>query len=138
MNRKIFYIVLGVILFLLVGSSVYTNFICNNPNIVNYILLVQILLGVVSAIFTLYVGSSVLTNKKNYKIMLISLLEVLFTLILVTLNVVYGYKNVINVNVYNEYMEYVSMYTNIYIYGLFAFVLSLLTLNSFIDYKVKN
>lgn len=138
MNRKIFYIVLGVILFLLVGSSVYTNFICNNPNVVNYILLVQILLGVVSAIFTLYVGSSVLTNKKNYKIMLISLLEVLFTLILVTLNVVYGYKNVINVNVYNEYMEYVSMYTNIYIYGLFAFVLSLLTLNSFIDYKVKN
>lgn len=138
MNRKIFYIVLGVILFLLVGSSVYTNFICNNPNVVNYILLVQILLGVVSAIFTLYVGSSVLTNKKNYKIMLISLLEVLFTLILVTLNVVYGYKNVINVNVYNEYMEYVSMYTNIYIYGLFAFALSLLTLNSFIDYKVKN
>lgn len=138
MNRKIFYIVLGVILFLLVGSSVYTNFICNNPSVVNYILLAQILLGVVSSIFTLYVGSYVLTNKKNYKIMLISLLEVLFTLILVTLNVVYGYKNVINVNVYNEYMEYVSMYTNIYIYGLFAFVLSLLTLNSFIDYKVKN
>ena len=38
MNRKIFYIVLGVILFLLVGSSVYTNFICNNPDVVNYIL----------------------------------------------------------------------------------------------------
>ncbi len=138
MNRKAFYIVLGVILFLLVGSSIYTNFICNNPTIVNYILLAQILLGVITSIFTLYVGSNILTNKKSYKIMLISLLEVIFVLLLVTLNVVYGYKNVINANVYNEYMEYVSMYTNIYIYGLFAFILGLLTLNSFITYKVKN
>lgn len=138
MNKKTFYIVLGVILFLLVGSSVYTNFICKNSNIINYILLVQILLGVIVSIYTLYVGSNVLTNKKNYKIMLVSLLEVLFTLGLVTLNVVYGYRNAINANVYNEYMEYVSMYINIYIYGLFAFILGILTLNSYVDYKAKN
>lgn len=138
MNKKTFYIVLGIILFLLVGSSVYTNFMCKNPNVINYILLAQVLLGVIASIFTLYVRSNVLTNKKNYKIMLISLLEVLFTLGLVTLNIVYGYKNAINTNIYNEYMEYVSMYTNIYIYGLFAFILGILTLNSYVDYKVKN
>lgn len=138
MNKRIFYIVLGSVLFLLLGSSVYINFIAKNPNVINTFLLIQILLGLAVSIFTLYMGSSILVNRKNYEVMLISFLEVLFTLVLVILNIVYGYRNVVSAYEYSYYMEYVSMYMNVYLYGLFAFVMGLLTLNSFITYKVKN
>jgi len=85
-GNKVLYIILWIILFVLIGSSVYVDFISKSVKGVSYILLGQILLGVFSAIATLFLCK----NKKNYKVLFIAFLEILFVLGLVILNTVGG------------------------------------------------
>ena len=132
-NNKVLYIVLGVILFVLLGSSVYINFIAKDSTFLSYILLVQIMLGVASAIVTLFLCK----NKKSHQVLFISFLEVLFSLSIVTLNTIHGYNKVLNVTIYSEYMEYVSMIMNIYIFIIFSVIIGLLSLSQFIKYKLE-
>ena len=127
-NNKVLYIVLGVILFALAGSSVYVNFIADNAEIVSYVLLSQIMLGIVSAIVTMFLC----VGKKTYKVLFISFLQVLFVLALVILNTVYGYKNIVNKIDYGEYMEYVSMNLSICLYIVFTAFIGLFSLRQYI------
>lgn len=135
-SRKTLFILLAVILFLLLGSSVYINFIAKTSSGFTYILLGQMFLGIVSCLMTLFIGLNVFLKKKNYELLFISFLEILFVLGLIVLNYVYGYKNVTNMDNYIEYMEYVSMEFNIYIYLIFMCIIGLLTLNLFIKEKL--
>jgi len=133
-GNKVLYIILWIILFVLIGSSVYVDFISKSVKGVSYILLGQILLGVFSAIATLFLCK----NKKNYKVLFIAFLEILFVLGLVILNTVYGYKNLLDITNYNEYMEYVSMNINIYLFLAFNLIIGLLSLDLFIKNNNKN
>lgn len=129
-NNKILYIILASILFVLLGSSIYVNFIAKSSIVVSYVLLVQIIIGVMSAIVTLFLCR----DKKNYQVLLIAFLEILFTMGLVTLNTMYGYSNLIDITNYGEYMEYVSMNMNIYIFTIFGLIIGLFSLDQFIKY----
>lgn len=134
-NKKILYITLIVDLVLLLGSSIFINFIAKNANLVSYIILGQIFIGILSCIVTLLIGSETL-NKKNYKVMFLSFLEILFVLSLIILNTTYGYRNILNDGVYKDYMIYVSTVINIYIYILFTCIIGLLNLHLFINDKL--
>ena len=127
-NNKVLYIVLSSILLILVGSSIYINYIAKNSNVVSYILIAEIMLGIISGILTLFLC----VGKKSYKVLLISFLQVLLTIGLVILNTVYGYRELVNLNSYSEYMEYVSMNMNIYLFVIFGFVMGLFTLDQYI------
>lgn len=133
-SNKVLYIVLSLILLVLIGSSVYVNFLCENTNVISYVLLGQIIVGIISSMVTLLLCN----NKKNHKVLFISFLEILFTLGLVCLNTFYGYKNAVNIANYAEYMEYVSMNMNIYLFVIFAGVIGLLSLDLFIKNHRKN
>jgi len=129
-NNKVLFIILGIVLFLLLGTSVYVNFIAKSSGVVSYVILSQIILGVVATISTLYLCK----NKKNHQVMFIAFLEILFSLSLVIFNTVYGYNKVMDINDYSQYMEYTSMNMNIYMYIIFAFVIGVFCLNSYIRY----
>ena len=137
-NKKVLFIVLGVIFAILIGTSVYVNFLAKSSNGLTYILIGQILLGIVAAIATLFVGVNSFSNKKNYKLLFIAFLEILFALGLVTLNYVYGYNKIVEFSNYNEYMEYISMEMNLWVFAVFALIIGLLTLNLFIKDKMKS
>ena len=130
-NNRVLFIVLSAILVILLGSSVYINFMAKNSEVVSYMLLAQIMIGIISAIVTLFLC----VGKKNYKVLLIAFLQILFTIGLVTLNTVYGYNNLINSNNYSEYMEYVSMNMNVYLFVIFGLVMGIFTLDQFIKYR---
>lgn len=127
-NNKILYVILSTILLVLVGSSVYVNFMAKDANLVSYIMIGEIMLGIASSIVTLFMC----VGKKSHKVLLISFLQVLFTIGLVTLNTVYGYKELVNLNSYNEYMEYVSMNMNVYLFIIFGVIMGLFTLDQYI------
>ena len=129
-NNRILYIILASILFVLLVSSIYVNFIAKNSVAISYVLLVQIIIGIMSAIVTLFLCR----DKKNYQVLLIAFLEILFTMGLVTLNTMYGYSNVLDITNYGEYMEYVSMNMNIYIFTIFGLIIGVFSLNQFIKY----
>lgn len=130
-NNKGLYIILSVILLSLIGSSVYVNFFAKSSKLVSYILLGQIIVGVIAGMFTLFLCR----NKKNHEVLFIAFLEILFVIALVTLNTIYGYNNVLNVHNYAEYMEYISMYFNIYVFVVFGGVIGLFSLNQYAKYR---
>lgn len=132
-NNKILYIILSCILLILLGSSVFVNFIAKDSNLVSYVLLGEIMLGITSAIVTLFLC----VGKKSCKVLLISFLQIVFTIGLVILNFVYGYKKLVNFEAYNEYMEYVSMNMNIYLFLIFGAVMGLFSLDQYIRYFNK-
>lgn len=138
MKRKsLVYILLGVIGLLLIGCSIYINFIAKSSAGLSYIVLFGLMIGIFGSIGFILLGNKYLTDKKDYHIMFSAFLILVFTFALSILNVVYGYKGVVNVNDYKEYMVYVSAHTNLYIYGLFTSVIGVLTLNMFINQKLR-
>lgn len=134
-NRDKLFLVLGVVLFVLIGSSVYISLIAKFSKGMDYLIIGQMFMGIVAVIFTLFMGLKVFDNKKGYEILFIAFLELLFVLGIVCLNYVYGYGRVVDSNNYIEYMRYVSLEFNIYIYLFFVFVIGLLNLNAFINEK---
>ncbi len=138
MSKKVLFIVLGVILFLLVGSSIYVNFMAKSGVVVSYLLFAQIVLGLVAVITTLFASNKAFISKKSHEVLLIAFLESLFVLGLVILNTVVGYRDVTNIVNYGEYMEYVSMYMNIYLFLGFSLILGAFSLNFYIKSLLNN
>ena len=134
-NRNKLFLVLGVVLFVLIGSSVYISLIAKSSKGLDYLIIGQMFMGIGAVIFTLFMGLKVFDNKKGYEILFIAFLELLFVLGIVCLNYVYGYGRVVDSNNYIEHMRYVSLEFNIYIYLFFVFVIGLLNLNAFINEK---
>ena len=135
-NKKLLFIILSVILFVLASSSVYINLIAKSSKGMDYLIIGDMFLGIVAAITTLFFGLSVFENKKGYQILFIAFLELVLVLATVCLNYVYGYRNIVDSNNYIEHMRYVSLEFNIFIYCVFIFVVGLLNLNAFINEKV--
>ena len=106
------------------------HFASKNDVVVSYIILGQIILGIVSSIVTMFLCN----NKKNHEVIGIAFFEILFSLALVILNTVYGYKNIVDFNNYGMYMEYASMHANVYLFVVFAFLIGIFYLNSYIKY----
>jgi len=136
-NKVVLFIMLGALLTLLIVSSIYMDFIAKSSKGFTYILIGQMLVGILASLVTLFIGLKVFNNKKNYELLFIGFLEIMFVFGLVLLNYVYGYHNVVNSNNYIEYMEYVSMEFNLFIYLIFVFVIGLLTLNLFVANKIN-
>lgn len=132
-NNKILYIILGAILFVLVGTSVYVNFMVKSSEVVSYILLAQIMIGIASSVVTLFMCE----HKKNHIVFTISFLQILFSIVIVILNTVYGYKELLDLNNYNEYMEYVSMNMNVYLFIMFGAFMGLFSLDQYVKYLKK-
>ena len=66
------------------------------------------------------------------------LLELLFVLGVVTINYVWGYASVVNKYDYTDYMEFVSMEFNIYLYVILLVVIGLLNMNLYLNEKFQN
>ena len=137
-NKKILYVILSAILFVILVSSIYINFISKSGKGMDLLIIGNIFLGIGAAITTLFMGLKVFDSKKGYQILFIAFLELLLVLAIVCLNYVYGYGKVVNLNNYVDYMRYVSLEFNIYIYCLFIFVIGLLNLNSYISDKKES
>lgn len=137
-GKSLVYILLSFVGLLLIGSSIYVNFIAKSSEILSYIILVGLMVGIFGSISFILLGNKYLIDKKDYHILFVGFLILVFTFALSILNVVYGYKGIVNVNDYKEYMLYVSAHTNLYIYGLFTLIIGVLTLNLFINNKLKN
>lgn len=136
-KKKILYIVLGSLLVLLLGSTIYIDFIAKTSAGLTYLLIGQMFIGIAGTLTTLFLGLKAFENKKNYELLLIAFLEVLFVLGVVTINYVFGYGNAVNSVDYFDYMGFVSMEFNILIYVIFTAILGLLTLNAFINDKLN-
>lgn len=136
-NKKILYIVLGSLLALLIGSSIYTTFIAKTSAGFTYLLIGQMFIGIAGALTTLFLGLKAFENKKNHELLFMTFLEILLVLGVVTLNWVFGYGKVINPVDYFDYMGYASMEFNIILYGIFTVVMGLLALNAFINEKLS-
>lgn len=136
-GKFLVYILLSFVGLLLIGSSVYVNFIAKSSEALSYIVLAGLMIGIFGSIGFILLGNKCLTEKKDYHIMFVGFLILVFTFALSILNVVYGYKGILNVNDYKEYMLYVSTHTNLYIYGLFTSIIGVLTLNMFINHKTE-
>jgi hypothetical protein len=139
-NKKQVYIVLGIILGVLLCSSIYVNLIAKTTTGLMAVIIAQMIIGIGAAIFTLFTGLKLFEDKKNYELMLIALLELAFTGFLVTLNTTLGYASVVNYNDYIDFMSYVSLQYDIIIYFIFTIIIGVLTLNLFIKerFSVKN
>ena len=136
MKQKMWmYIVLGVLLACLFGTSIYIDFISKSDNGLSLLLILQMFLGIIGSLVTLFFGLKVFSSKKSYELLLMAFLEVLFVLGIIIINYIYGYGRVVNYENYIEYMEYVSMEFNILLYMLFVGIIGLLTLTSFINEK---
>ena len=136
-NKKILYIVLGSLLALLVGSSIYIDFITKSSTGLTYLLILEMFIGIAGALTTLFLGLKVFENKKNHELLFMAFLEVLFVLGVITLNWIFGYGKVIDAVDYFDYMGYASMEFNIILYGIFTIVMGLLALNAFINDKLS-
>lgn len=136
-SKILLFIVLGAILVLLIGSSIYVDFIAESSNGVTYILIAQMFLGILGLLLTLFMGLKIFENKKSHELLFIGFLETVFVLSVVIFNYVYGYGTVINQSDYIDYMGYISMEFNIYLYIVFAGIIGLLTLNLFVKYKLS-
>lgn len=134
-KKTLLFIILGSLLGLLLVSSIYMNFIATTSKGFTYVMLGQMFIAPVAVLITLFLGSSIFINKKNYELMFIGFLEALFVLGIVILNYVFGYRTSIVYSNYIEYMRYVSMEFNIFIYLLFTIIIGVLTLNLFIFNK---
>lgn len=136
MNKKtLLFVILGSLLGLLLVSSIYMNFIAITSKGFTYIMLGQMFIAPVAVLVTLFLGSNVFINKKSHELMFMGFLQTLFILGLVLLNYVFGYRNAINYSDYIEYMRYVSMEFNVFIYLMFAIIIGVFTLNLFIVNK---
>lgn len=127
-NNKILGVILSIILLALVGSAVYVNFLAKDSSLVSYILLGEIMLGILSSVITLFLC----VGKKSYKVLLISFFQILFTIGVVILNTVYGYAKLIDFNSFNQHMEYISMNMNVYLFIIFGVFMGLFTLDQYI------
>ena len=136
-NKKILYIVLGSLLALLVGSSIYIDFIAKSTAGLTYLIIGQMFVGIAGALTTLFLGLKAFENKKNHELLFMAFLEILFVLGIITLNWLFGYGKVINAVDYFDYMGYASMEFNIILYGIFTVVMGLLALNAFINDKLS-
>lgn len=136
-NKKWLIVALSVIALLLLGSSIYIDFIAKSSKGLTYLLIGQIFIGIVASLLTLFLGLYAFPKKKNYELLFMAFLELVFVLGLVTLNYVYGYGNAIDKSDYIDYMGYVSMEFNIYIYIIFVAIIGLLNLNSFLKEKLN-
>ena len=97
-NKKWLIVVFSVAALLLLGSSVYIDFIAKTSSGLTYVLIGQMFVGIIASLFTLFLGLAAFPKKKNYELLLIAFLELVFVLGLVILNYVYGYGNAINVS----------------------------------------
>lgn len=136
-GKSLLYIILGAIVVLLVSIGIYINFISKDDVVSSYLVLLSLIIGIIGAVSFLVLGMKYLSNKKDYQIMFVSFLILLFTLGLGILNVIYGYHRVVNLNDYVGYMNYVSTYNNLYIYTFFTSIIGVINLNLFIKYKVS-
>lgn len=135
--KKWLIIALGSVGLLLLGSSIYVDFIAKSSKGLTYLLIGQIFVGIAGSLLTLFLGLNAFPKKKNHELLFIAFLELVFVLGLVTLNYVCGYGNVINRSDYIDYMAYVSMEFNIYIYVIFIAVIGLLDLNLYLKEKLS-
>ena len=135
-KNKIILLVLSVIVLALLGISVYVNFIAKNSSGFSYIILAGLLIGILGSMCMIIFGNKHLDNKKDYHVLTIGFLVLVFTLGISILNIVYGYNNLLDFNNYKEYMVYVSTITNTYIYALFTFVVGFIDLNLYIKHVV--
>ena len=136
-NKKWLIVVFSVAALLLLGSSIYVDFIAKTSSGLTYVLIGQMFVGIVASLLTLFLGLDAFPKKKSYQLLLIAFLELVFVLGLVTLNYVYGYGNAINRSDYIDYMGYVSMEFNICIYIVFVAVIGLLNLNAFLKERLN-
>ena len=134
-GKNILLIVIGVILLVLLGSSVYINFIANTGDNISYIVLADLIIGILGSISVILLGNKYLTNKKDHQVMFVGFLLLVFTLAISILNVVHGYNSVLEAGNYQKYMVYVSTITNIYIYLFFTLIIGIINLNLFIKNK---
>lgn len=136
-KNKIILLVLSLILFVLVGVSVYVNFIAKDIKGMSYVVLGSLVFGVLGSIAVIMLGNKYLDNKKDYHVLTVGFLVLLFTLCINILNVVHGYGSLIDYNNYNEYMLYVSSITSVYMYAFFVGVVGLIDFNLYIKYIVE-
>lgn len=137
MKNKVIIIFLSVLAFLLVGSSLYINLIARKDTGMSYIILIDLLIGIGASIYFIVLGNKYLENKKDYQIMFISLLILVFTLAISIFNVSVGYSNVLNINNYKSYMAYSSANMSLWIYVLYIVIIGIINLNMFIKYKIS-
>lgn len=136
-NKKWLIVVLSIAALLLLVSSIYIDLIAKTSKGLTYVLIGQIFIGIIASLFTLFLGLDAFPKKKNYQLLFIAFLELVFILGLVTLNYVYGFGNAINRSDYIDYMGYVSMEFNICIYIIFVAVIGLLNLNAFLKERLN-
>ncbi len=134
-SKKILFLVLSIVLFVLIGSSVYISLIAKSSKGIDYLIIGQMFVGIGAAIITLFMGLKAFDTKKAYQILFIAFLELLLVFAIVCLNYVYGYGRIVTSNNYIEHMKYISLEFNIYIYLIFIFIIGLLNLNAFINEK---
>ena len=137
-SRKWLYGILCGVVLLLLGSSIYINFVTKNSNYLTYLLIGQMFVGIIGFLSILFLGLDGLEHKKSYELLFIGLLELLFVLGLVILNYVCGYASVVNKYDYTDYMGFVSMEFNIYLYIILLVVIGMLNINLYITEKFKN
>lgn len=138
MNKKsVMFVVLGVLFMLIVGSSIYIDFIAKTTKGFDYIIICQMILGISAVLTTLFMGLSLFPKKKNYELLLIAFLESIFVLGVIVLNYVIGYRNLVDVSNYVDHMGYISMEFNIILYFILVMIIGLLDLNLFIMDKLS-
>ena len=130
------YTIISILGFILLSASIYMNLIAKSSTGLTILLIAQIFIGIAGCLITLFMGLKVYNEKKNFELLCISFLEVLLVLGVVIFNYVNGYGSIVNRNDYIEYMEYVSMEYNIYVYIIFIVVIGILTLNLYLKEKL--
>lgn len=119
-------------------SCILICFAFKNPSVSSYFILINMILSIIVSMYVFLKGNKYLQDKKDYEIMFVAFLLLMFTFLSMTLASVAGYKSVAYSTGYVSYMEYTSTLFNLLIYLIFILIIGIFNLNLYIKSKIIN